>query len=149
MDTILAHLIAQQPAIVRFIRQLVECESPSGDAEAMGRMSDLLASAVAGLGKVKAFPGGHYGPNTLIVFDLPGPRRKKSGRVLGLGHGDTVWPVGTLGTMPWREVDGRLYGPGVFDMKAGLAFFIAAMQLLRNLDLPVRREVALWVVSDE
>jgi glutamate carboxypeptidase len=84
-----------------------------------------------------------------MTFQLPGPRKKKPGRVMGVGHSDTVWPVGTLKTMPWREADGRLWGPGVFDMKAGLVFFISAMKTLRALDLPVSREVALWIVSDE
>ncbi len=68
---------------------------------------------------------------------------------MGVGHGDTVWPLGTLASMPWREADGRLWGPGVLDMKGGLAFFVYAMRCLRELDIPVGRPVALWVVSDE
>ena len=62
------------------------------------------------------------GPSRLrqpSVTPLPGPK-KKQGQILALGHGDTVWPVGTLQSMPFREADGRLWGPGVLDMKAGL-----------------------------
>jgi glutamate carboxypeptidase len=149
MDAILPHVLAQQPAIVAFLRDLVECESPTEDASAVNRCVDLLAESVAGVGTVKTFPGGRFGKNALITFQLPGPRKKKPGRILGVGHSDTVWPLGTLKTMPFREADGRLWGPGVLDMKAGLAFFIAAMKVLQALDIPVSRQVALWVVSDE
>ncbi len=146
---ILPQLLAQQSSITEFLRELVECESPSDDAAAVNRCVELLAASVAGIAKVKTFPGGRYGKNLLMTFQLPGPRKKQPGRVLGVGHSDTVWPAGTLKTMPWREADGRLWGPGVFDMKAGLVFFISAMKTLQALDLPVSREVALWIVSDE
>jgi glutamate carboxypeptidase len=146
---ILPQLLAQQSSITEFLRELVECESPSDDAAAVSRCVELLAASVAGIAKVKTFPGGRYGKNLLMTFQLRGPRKKKPGRVLGVGHSDTVWPVGTLKAMPWREADGRLWGPGVFDMKAGLVIFIAAMKTLQALDLPVSREVALWIVSDE
>ena len=149
ISQILPQLVAQQSSITEFLRELVECESPSDDAAAVSRCVDLLAASVAGIAKVKTFPGGRYGRNLLLTFQLAGPRRKQAGRVLGVGHSDTVWPVGTLKTMPWREANGRLWGPGVFDMKAGLVFFISAMKTLQALDLPVLREVALWIVSDE
>ena len=51
--------------------------------------------------------------------------------------------------MPFRLAKGRLWGPGVLDMKSGLAFFLTAARALRELDVPVRRSVALLVVSDE
>lgn len=146
---ILPQLLAQQSSITDFLRELVECESPSDDAAAVNRCVELLAANVAGLAKVKTFPGGRHGRNLLLTFQLPGPRRKKPGRVLGVGHADTVWPVGTLQSMPWREAEGRLWGPGIFDMKGGLALFLSAMKTLQALDLPVSREVALWIVSDE
>ena len=57
--------------------------------------------------------------------------------------------MGTLRHMPFRSAKGRLWGPGVLDMKSGLAFFIAAVRALCKLDIPVRRKVALLVVSDE
>jgi glutamate carboxypeptidase len=57
--------------------------------------------------------------------------------------------MGTLRTMPFRERDGRLWGPGVLDMKAGVAFFIAAMRALRDLDTPVASRVLMQLNSDE
>lgn len=149
MDRILPHLTAQLPSIKLLIKELVECESPSGDPAAVGRCVDLLASHAGGFARARTFDGGRFGRNLLLTFNLPGPRKKKPGRILGLGHSDTVWPVGTLKSMPWRESGGRLWGPGVFDMKAGLALFLSAAKLLCELDLPVSREVAVWVVCDE
>src|ERR1700680_1100212 len=93
------------------------------------------------------YPGGQFGNHLRCEFHLPGSNKK--GQILALGHSDTVWPLGTLRTMPFRETRGRLWGPGVFDMKAGLAFFIFAMRTLRDLDVPLARKVVLQVNSDE
>lgn len=147
MDPILAHVQAQQPALVAFLRQLVECESPSDDAAAVNRCADLFADSVADVAKVKSFAGGRYGKHLLCDFALPGKR--KEGLVLGLGHTDTVYPLGILQQMPWREAEGRYWGPGVLDMKAGLAFFVFAVRALRALEIPVRRSVKLLLVSEE
>jgi glutamate carboxypeptidase len=147
MDSLLAYTRSRQDEIVTFIRELAECESPSDDAAAVDRFMDLFASRVEGMAKVKTFKGGRFGKHLRCEFQLPG--RKKSGQILALGHGDTVWPVGTLKSMPFLEADGRLWGPGVFDMKSGLAFFVYAMRALRELDIPVRDKVVLQVVSDE
>lgn len=77
------------------------------------------------------------------------PGRGKSGQILALGHSDTVWPVGALRSMPFRNHRGRLCGPGVLDMKAGIAFFIFAVRALRELDLAVPSRVLLQLNSDE
>ncbi len=148
VDPILSHVQAQQPAIIALIRLLVECESPSDDPRAVDRFVDLLAAECAPSGAVETFPGGRFGRHLLCEFALAGPARRK-GEILALGHSDTVWPVGTLARMPFRESDGRLWGPGVFDMKSGLAFFLFAMRALRELDIPVRHRVKLLVNSDE
>ena len=76
-----------------------------------------------------------------VEFGLPG--RNKRGRLLALGHFDTVWPVGTLKTMPFRRSRDRLWGPGAFDMKGGIAFFLFAMRALADLGIPVKRRVLL------
>ena len=73
----------------------------------------------------------------------------QAGQIMALGHSDTVWPLGTLRTMRWREEGGRLWGPGVLDMKAGLAFFVFAMRAIRDADVPVARRVMLQLNSDE
>jgi glutamate carboxypeptidase len=146
-DPILAHIRARQPAIVALIRQLVECESPSDTPTAVNRCVDLIADAAAPFARSKTVAGGKFGKHLLCEIQLPGG--KKRGQVLALGHADTVWQMGTLASMPFREADGRLWGPGVLDMKAGIAFFLFAAQALRDLDIPVPHKVLLQVNSDE
>ncbi len=148
VDPILSHIHAKHSAIIGLIRRLVECESPSDDPQAVDRFVDVLAAECASSGVVETFPGGKFGRHLLCEFALPAPARRK-GEILALGHSDTVWPLGTLARMPFRESEGRLWGPGVFDMKSGLAFFLFAMRALRELDIPVRHRVKLLVNSDE
>lgn len=148
MDPFLSYASTHQKDIVDLIRQMVECESPSDDPAAVNRFVDLLAAALDGEAKVKTFPGGRFGKHVRCEFLLPGPK-KKTGQILGLGHSDTVWPLGTLATMPYRLKDGRIWGPGSLDMKAGLAFFLFAARAIRELDHPVARKVVLQVNSDE
>jgi len=148
VDLILAYVHAQQTDIIALIRRLVECESPSDDPRAVDRFVDLLAAEVAPFGTVQTFPGGKFGKHLLCEFALPGPARKK-GEVLALGHSDTVWPMGTLARMPFRESEGRLWGPGVLDMKSGIAFLLFALRALRELDIAVPSRVKLLINSDE
>jgi glutamate carboxypeptidase len=146
---ILAHVQAEQAAIITVIRRMVECESPSDDPRAVDRFVDLVAAEAAPLASVQTFPGGTFGKHLLCEFALPGPSKKKKGEILVLGHSDTVWPMGTLAQMPFREADGRLWGPGVLDMKSGIAVFLFAVRALRDLDIPVRSRVKLLINSDE
>ena len=147
MDPILLYLERRRAEMVSLCRELVECESPTGDAAAVGRFAGLVADKVAGMARVRRIAGGRFGPHLQCEFELPG--KKQDGQILALGHSDTVWPVGTLKQMPFREAEGRLWGPGVLDMKAGIAFLIFAVRALRELDLPVRRRVLMQLNSDE
>src|SRR4051812_144135 len=147
VDPILSYIQSRQPAIVALIRQFVECESPSDSPEAVNRFVELLSDTVSPFAKVKTLPGGKYGKQFVAEISLPG--RRKAGQLLALGHSDTVWPLGTLKSMPFREADGRLWGPGVLDMKAGIAFFIHACRTLRDLDIPANSKVFLQINPDE
>jgi glutamate carboxypeptidase len=148
VDRILAHVQARQGDIIALIRRMAECESPTDDARAVNRFVDLVAAEAGSFATVQTFPGGKFGRHLLCEFALPGPAKKK-GEILALGHSDTVWPMGTLARMPVREADGRLWGPGVLDMKSGIAFFLCALRALRDLDIPVRSRVKLLINSDE
>ena len=132
------------PNLISFIRELVECESPSDDPAAIARFTSLFAERVSDIAECRM-----AGTHLQCEFKLPGPSRKKPGQIFALGHSDTVWPMGTLRQMPWREEQGRLWGPGVLDMKAGLAFFVFAMRAIRDAGQPVARKVMLQLNSDE
>lgn len=147
MDSFLAFARSKQNDMIALIRELVECESPSDNPRAVNRFVELVSSRVQGVAKVRAFAGGRFGRNLRCEFLLPGS--KKDGQILALGHSDTVWPMGTIASMPFRQEKGRLWGPGVLDMKSGIAFFLFAMQALREMDRPVRRKVILQLNSDE
>ncbi|MBY0374971.1 MAG: M20 family metallopeptidase [Bryobacteraceae bacterium] len=147
MDKYLAFAHSAQPALVAFLREMVECESPSADPEAISRFVELFSDRTRDIADFKLVRSKTYGPHLLVNFKLPG--KKKSGRVIALGHSDTVYPRGILRTMPWREHEGRYWGPGVLDMKSGLAFFVFAMRALRELDIPVARQVTLQLNSEE
>ncbi len=148
MDALLAHLDSHRDSLVALVKALAACESPSDDPAALTRFGDLLSDAIAGFTHIRRIPATGHGPHLECELLLPGPRRKQ-GQILLLGHYDTVFPLGTLASMPVRQDGDRLYGPGVFDMKAGIAMALFAAMALRGLDLPVRRRVLLQLNSDE
>jgi len=148
LDPVLRYARQRQKDIVALIREFVECESPSDHPPSVNRFVDLMSERVKDIARVKLLPGGgRFGKHLRCEFDFGA--NKKDRHILALGHSDTVWPLGTLAGMPFREGRGRLWGPGTLDMKGGLAFFIFAMRALRELEIPVRRNVLLQVNSDE
>jgi len=148
MHPFLAFTEAKQSDIIALIRELVECESPSDHPQSVNRFVDLLASRTDGAANVRTFPGGKFGRHLRCEFRLAGARAEE-GQILVLAHSDTVWPPGTLAHMPFRQQKGRLWGPGVLDMKAGIAMFLYAVRTLRLLEAPVRRNIVFQVNSDE
>ena len=128
--------------VIAQTRKLVEIESPSDDKAAVDRCSDALLELAAGLQpQVKRHRQKQHGDLLELRF---GSKRKGHKPVVLLGHLDTVWPIGTLKTMPWRQTATHLYGPGVLDMKLGV---VMALEALRASEL--QREVVLLLVSDE
>lgn len=127
------------------LRELVEVESPSEDKGAVDRAGVLVEGWVEAMGgRVKRHRQRGFGDVLEIKF---GPVRSRGGRVLLLGHLDTVWPMGTLAKMPWREAEGKLWGPGVVDMKAGVVMALEAVAAAQTLGL--ERPVTLLLVSEE
>ena len=127
------------------LRLLVEIESPSDDPSGVNRANDFVAELASSIGgRVKRHRQAKFGDVLELRF---GPLRPKRKPLLLLGHLDTVWPVGTLRSMPWREVDGRLWGPGVLDMKAGVVMALAALKTLRQLGTSA--SVTMLLNSDE
>jgi glutamate carboxypeptidase len=127
------------------LRDLVLVESPSDNKAAVDEAVRLVAGlAGAAGGRVKIHKQKLFGDVLEVRF---GPAHSARKPILLLGHLDTVWPLGTLGTMPWRKRDGRLYGPGVLDMKSGVAMALTAIRALKQLG--VSRPITLLLNSDE
>jgi len=134
------------PAIVQSIREWVEIESPSDDKAAADRMGALLGQRFAELGgQPKAHRARDYADH--LQIDFPGARERKP--VLLLGHFDTVYPLGTLAHMPCHTENGRLYGPGVLDMKSGIGLIFHAIQALQSWHANLPRPITVFLVSDE
>jgi glutamate carboxypeptidase len=132
--------------MVRTICQLVEIESPSDNKPAVDRLSGLLAAKFTALGgQAKFHKSSEYGDH--LQVDFAGGSAAKP--VLLLGHSDTVYPLGTLATMPCRVADGRIWGPGVLDMKSGIALMLVAIDGLRSVYRELPRPVTVLLVSDE
>jgi glutamate carboxypeptidase len=147
MHPYLRYAHEKQAEIIDFLKEMVECESPTDSPADVNRFVDLIVEQTKDIAVAKILEADGYGRHLLLEFKLPGD--KKEGQILALGHSDTVWPLGTLQAMPFRQADGRLWGPGVLDVKSGLAFFVYAVRALRDLDIPVNRKVVLLIVSDE
>ncbi len=147
MPSAVQHLTRKKEDIITAIGQMVACESPTDSAASVNNFLNLLIESTKDIAIPKLIPAKGFGKHLRLELKLPG--RHKKGQILGLGHSDTVWPLGTLQSMPFRRSKGRLWGPGVLDMKAGLAFFLFAARTLRDLDVPVQRKVVLLIVSDE
>jgi glutamate carboxypeptidase len=144
---ILAHLRARQEEMGSLLRDLALLESPSHDPAAQEPVFARLGAELEGSGlRVRRLPGRQSGGQLWAVRRL---RRRGAPAQLLLGHCDTVWPAGTLERMPVELRDGRLAGPGVYDMKAGLVQGIFALRALRDLGLDPMVEPAFFINSDE
>ena len=142
----LAYFESRLPALVESIREFVEIESPSDNKLAADRMGTLLAARFeAAGGRATVHRAQDYGDN--VQIDFPGRNQIKP--VLLLGHFDTVYPLGTLSAMPCRIAGDRLHGPGVLDMKSGIALMLYAIQALHSWHGGLPRPVTVFLVSDE
>jgi len=143
----LSYFQERKEQIVQTIRQLVEIESPSDNKQAVDRLGSLLAGRFESLGgHAKFHRVQNFGDH--LQVDFAGASGGKP--VLLLGHLDTVYPIGTLSTMPCRVADGRLWGPGSFDMKSGIAFMLHAIEAVRAWhEDTLPRPLTILLVSDE
>ena len=143
VDSFLRSARAKQKDMISCIQTLVECESPSDDPPSVDRFVKLFSGMVGDIARVRIYPGKHL----RCEFQLPGSR--KQGQILALGHSDTVWPLGTLKSMPFRRARGRLWGPGVLDMKSGIGLMLHAIEAFRSTPGGLPRPATVLLVSDE
>jgi glutamate carboxypeptidase len=149
MRALLAAARLKQPRLIAFTRELVQCESPSDHKPAVDGCLAIAAAHGKKLGgRVKIHRNRKFGNALEIRFGPHNSAAKAVRPILLLGHLDTVWPLGTLRTMPWRVKAGRLWGPGTLDMKAGVAMAFTAIELLSETEL-LGRELILLLNGDE
>ncbi|MGB8131465.1 MAG: M20 family metallopeptidase [Candidatus Angelobacter sp.] len=134
--------------MLSLLRKMVEIESPSDDKAAVDRMGEFLAEAFEGLGGQVTFYLQEAAGNHLKAEFAGGASDGAGKPVLLLGHFDTVWPMGTLANMPFRMEAGRAFGPGVYDMKAGIAMMIFALRGLKESGA-AHRPVTILLDTDE
>ena len=141
---VLDYCEAQRGWLLDLIERLVRLESPSTDKAAVDRLGAVVCSELQALGfRVERLPQAAAGDH--IRAELG----EGEGQLLLLGHLDTVWPVGEIARMPVRMEDGRLHGPGVFDMKAGIALAMLAIRALGELGLRPRHRIVVLLTTDE
>jgi glutamate carboxypeptidase len=142
---LLVAINSQSAWLTTTLRDLVLVESPSDNKAAVDEAVRLVASLAQSIGgRVRLHRQKHFGDVLELRF---GPAHSSRKPILLLGHLDTVWPLGTLRTMPWRMNDGRFYGPGVLDMKSGVAMALAAIRALNQLG--ISRPITLLLNPDE
>lgn len=151
MDAVLAHRVSDylhrhRPALVEFLERLALAESPSMQPEAQDEVLNIISGALVEVGyAVRSLPGSSGGH----LYARPCRRERRAPVQLLLGHCDTVWPLGTLAEMPVEVVDGVIRGPGVYDMKGGLAQMVFALRALEDLGLKPPVTPVAFVNSDE
>ncbi len=143
------YLKTRQGAMVELLGKVVSIESPSTDPAAVERVARFLASEWRKRGaRVSLIPTKGHGP--ILRAEVFLGRGKPKGQLLGLGHLDTVYSVGTLKRMPFKVSAGRALGPGTVDMKGGVVQALFAVEALRALKLsPVGRLVFMFTSDEE
>lgn len=146
---IFAALQSRQAEVEAFIQALVEVESPSGDEEGSRAVIDLLVQSAGRLKCVDAIErvdAPEFGQHLVIrAFQ----KQNAGKQILIVGHTDTVHARGTLSERPWRRDNGRIYGPGIFDMKANCALAIEVLRTLDELNVAPSFGVSLVLTCDE
>jgi glutamate carboxypeptidase len=142
-------LNARQVEIETFIRALVETESPSGDDAGSRAVVDLItdaARAISSVSEIKRVDVPDFGQHVVIQAFT---EQKSHGQILVVGHTDTVHARGSVELRPWRHDAGKIYGPGIFDMKANCVLIIEVLRAMTELKIAPRFAITVALTCDE
>ena len=142
-------LKSRQVEIETFIRALVETESPSGDEAGSRAVVDLITDAARGISSVseiKRVDVPDFGQHVVIQAFT---EHRSNGQTLVVGHTDTVHARGSVALRPWRHDAGKIYGPGIFDMKANCALIIEVLRAMTELKVAPRFAITVALTCDE
>jgi glutamate carboxypeptidase len=151
---LLHQLTPRLPEMLSVLRAYVVTESPSLEKGAVDRCCAVIAKPWRRLNgaRIERIAQKHHGDHLRITWTPGSDSKRPTGQLLVLGHYDTVYASGTLRKMPFRISGGKAYGPGTFDMKAGIVQALFAADALQRLpvgDQPRKRIVFLWTSDEE
>ena len=137
-------LTHRTPQMIALLKQLVETGSPTHDKAAVNRLGAIVAREAQNLGaSIEVIPKADVGDQIIARWGN-GP-----GGILLIGHIDTVYPLGILSKMPFHEKDGKIFGPGVLDMKSGLVIMLTAISALQESGQMPARPITAFFNTDE
>jgi glutamate carboxypeptidase len=142
------HFKKRQTEILALTRSAVECESPSGDEAGSTKVVSLLAASarnISGISSIDRIASEGYGVHLRIRFG----NSNRIPPLVMIGHTDTVHLRGSIDAHPWRVEGNRVYGPGIFDMKANCVIALEALRACEVLGLGPARPVTLLLTCDE
>ncbi|REL37721.1 M20 family peptidase [Rhodohalobacter sp. SW132] len=143
---VLDECVSMEREFLSLLKKLVRTETPPGDKKSHKKLFSILEPELAALDfDTQIFPGKESGGQ----FYARPVKMNKNGYQLLLGHADTVWPRGTLNKMPFEKNENIITGPGIYDMKAGLAMIVFALQLIDKQGLKPELAPVLFINSDE
>jgi glutamate carboxypeptidase len=146
--TLFSTLKLRLPQMLALLRELTLLESPSLEKAPADRCCGFLADQwLLRGGLVHVLQQNHRGNHLRVVWPAAGSRPR--GQLLVLGHYDTVYPTGTIAHMPFRISKGKAFGPGTFDMKAGIVQALFAFEALQELKIPATKNLVFLWTSDE
>src|SRR5260221_282114 len=146
--TLLRVLQPRLRQMLSVLRAFVLAESPSLEIAPADRCCAIIAKESRKRGaRVERLAQKHRGDHVRMPWQ---PQTSSAaGQLLVLGHYDTVYASGTLAKMPFRVSAGKAYGPGAFDMKAGIVQALFALDALRQIHAPLRKRIVFLWTSDE
>ncbi len=149
MSSLLTHFTVRQADVLELTRQLVERETTSREEHRLHEIAEFVATLLRELGcQIELFQQPGYGTHLRARFDLG--HEPEAQQILVIGHLDTVWPVGTLQRLPFQiTAEGKVHGPGVFDMKASVANLIEALRAIASQGLQTKRPITVLLTCDE
>lgn len=147
LAALLRYFNCRQENLLAGVRALVEQESPTRDAGATSAITAKLKTRLDAIGATTKLHETERGTHLLSRLTF-GPSLHDA-PVLLLGHVDTVWPLATLNSGPFRVENGCAFGPGIFDMKSGVEVMVAALEAIHALQLQPWREIRMFLSCDE
>ena len=146
-EQVLAHLRDRREAMVGLLDRMTKAESPSDVPDAQIDIREIIAGEFERLGYlVRRIPGRSSGG---MLHARPAGARNGASAQLILGHYDTVWPLGTLEEMPFEQEGDTVRGPGVYDMKGGVAQALLAIETLQFFNVQPEVVPHIFLNSDE